>query len=223
VRPPYPTQQGLFNKPTVVNNVETLANLPFIIQNGGNAYAAIGAAKSSGTKLVSLDSFFNRPGIYEVDMGTPLSIVINELGQGFKSEIKAMHIGGPLGGLVPVHKINDLSIDFDSFAANGFLLGHASFVCIPQAFPIIDYLRHLFQFTAHESCGKCFPCRLGSTRGAEMLSKAIDEQYKIDKKLFNDLLQTMEIGSLCALGGGLPLPVKNALQYFNNELQTYFK
>ena len=223
VRPPYPTQQGLFNKPTVVNNVETLANLPFIIQNGGKAYAAVGTQKSSGTKLVSLDSFFNRPGIYEVDMGTPLSFVINELGQGFRTDVKAMHIGGPLGGLVPVHKINDLSIDFDSFAANGFLLGHASFVCIPKAFPMIDYLQHLFQFTAHESCGKCFPCRLGSTRGAEMLSKAIDEQYKIDKKLFADLLQTMEIGSLCALGGGLPLPIKNALQYFNNELQTYFK
>lgn len=223
VRPPYPTQQGLFNKPTVVNNVETLANLPFIVQNGGKAYAAIGTAKSAGTKLVSLDSFFNRPGIYEVDMGTPLSVVINELGKGFKTEIKAIHIGGPLGGLVPVEKINDLNVDFDSFAANGFLLGHASFVCIPKTFPIIDYLRHLFQFTAHESCGKCFPCRLGSTRGAEMLTKAIDEQYKIDKKLFNDLLQTMEIGSLCALGGGLPLPVKNALQYFNDELQTYFK
>lgn len=223
VRPPYPTQQGLFNKPTVVNNVETLANLPFIIQNGGKAYAAIGTAKSSGTKLVSLDSFFNRPGIYEVDMGTPLSVVINELGQGFKTDVKAMHIGGPLGGLVPVSKINDLIIEFDSFAANGFLLGHASFVCIPKSFPIIDYLRHLFQFTAHESCGKCFPCRLGSTRGAEMLSKAIDEQYKIDKKLFTDLLQTMEMGSLCALGGGLPLPVKNALHYFNDELQAYFK
>lgn len=223
VRPPYPTQQGLFNKPTVVNNVETLANLPFIVQNGGKAYAAIGTAKSAGTKLVSLDSFFNRPGIYEVDMGTPLSVVINELGKGFKTEIKAIHIGGPLGGLVPVEKINDLNVDFDSFAANGFLLGHASFVCIPKTFPIIDYLRHLFQFTAHESCGKCFPCRLGSTRGAEMLTKAIDEQYKIDKKLFNDLLQTMEIGSLCALGGGLPLPVKNALQYFNDELHTYFK
>jgi NADH:ubiquinone oxidoreductase subunit F (NADH-binding)/NADH:ubiquinone oxidoreductase subunit E len=223
VRPPYPTQQGLFNKPTVVNNVETLANLPFIIKNGGKAYAAIGTAKSSGTKLVSLDSFFNRPGIYEVDMGTPLSVVINELGQGFKTQVKAMHIGGPLGGLVPVQKINDLNIDFDSFAANGFLLGHASFVCIPNSFPLIDYLKHLFQFTAHESCGKCFPCRLGSTRGAELLEKAINEQYKIDKKLFTDLLQTMEIGSLCALGGGLPLPVKNALMYFNDELQTYFK
>jgi NADH-quinone oxidoreductase subunit F len=223
VRPPYPTQQGLFNKPTVVNNVETLANLPFIVSNGGKAYAAIGTAKSSGTKLVSLDSFFNRPGIYEVNMGTPLSVLINELGQGFKSPVKAMHIGGPLGGLVPIHKIEDLTIDFDSFAAHGFLLGHASVVCIPQDFPIIDYLKHLFQFTAHESCGKCFPCRLGSTRGAEMLSKAIDENYKIDKKLFTDLLQTMEIGSLCALGGGLPLPVKNALQYFQEELQVYFK
>lgn len=223
VRPPYPTQQGLFNKPTVVNNVETLANLPFIVSNGGKAYAAIGTAKSSGTKLVSLDSFFNRPGIYEVNMGTPLSVLINELGKGFKSPVKAMHIGGPLGGLVPIHKIEDLTIDFDSFAAHGFLLGHASVVCIPQDFPIIDYLKHLFQFTAHESCGKCFPCRLGSTRGAEMLSKAIDENYKIDKKLFTDLLQTMEIGSLCALGGGLPLPVKNALQYFQEELQVYFK
>lgn len=223
VRPPYPTQQGLFNKPTVVNNVETLANLPFIALHGGKPYAAIGTAKSSGTKLVSLDSFFNRPGIYEVDMGTPLSVVINELGQGFKTDIKAMHIGGPLGGLVPMHKINELNIDFDSFAAHGFLLGHASFVCIPKAFPIIDYIKHLFQFTAHESCGKCFPCRLGSTRGAEMLSKATNENYIIDKKLFTDLLQTMEIGSLCALGGGLPLPIKNAMQYFNEDLKVYFK
>jgi NADH-quinone oxidoreductase subunit F len=223
VRPPYPTQQGLFNKPTVVNNVETLANLPFIINHGGKAYASIGTLKSSGTKLVSLDSFFNRPGIYEVDMGTPLSVLIHELGRGFKTEVKAMHIGGPLGGLVPVHKIDTLTIDFDSFASNGFLLGHASVVCIPKDFPIVDYLRHLFQFTAHESCGKCFPCRLGSTRGAEMLTKAIDEEYKIDRKLFTDLLQTMEIGSLCALGGGLPLPIKNALQYFNEELQVYFK
>jgi NADH:ubiquinone oxidoreductase subunit F (NADH-binding) len=129
VRPPYPTQQGLFNKPTVVNNVETLANLPFIIQNGGKAYAAIGTQKSSGTKLVSLDSFFNRPGIYEVDMGTPLSVVINELGQGFKAEVKAMHIGGPLGGLVPVHKINDLSVDF-RFVCSQWIFIRSCFICL---------------------------------------------------------------------------------------------
>lgn len=222
VRPPYPTQEGLFNKPTVVNNVETLACIPYVIKNGGAKFASIGIGKSTGTKLVSLDGFFKTPGIYEVDMGTPLSKVINELGGGFKSPVKAMHIGGPLGGLVPVEKINDLTVDFESFSSNGFLMGHASVVCIPQDYPLIKYLEHLFQFTAHESCGKCFPCRLGSTRGYELLSKARNEDYKIDKELFTDLITTMEIGSLCALGGGLPLPVRNALKYFENELAPYF-
>jgi len=173
--------------------------------------------------LISLDGFFNKPGIYEVDMGTPLAVVVNDLGGGFRSPVKAMHIGGPLGGLVPIEKINELTIDFESFAKNGFLLGHASVVCIPEHFPIIKYLEHLFQFTAHESCGKCFPCRIGSTRGAEMLKKAQETEYRIDRTLFDDLVETLEIGSLCALGGGLPLPVKNALQYFDKELSVYFK
>lgn len=223
VRPPYPTQQGLFNKPTVVNNVETLANIPFIMKNGGKKFASIGTQKSTGTKLISLDGYFNKPGIYEVDMGTPLKDVIKKLGGGFKKPVKAMHIGGPLGGLVPVSKIDSLTVDFDSFAKEGFLLGHASVVCIPKDFPLIKYIEHLFKFTAHESCGKCFPCRLGSTRGAEMVEKAQKEGYKIDRKLMNDLLETMETGSLCALGGGLPLPVKNALHYFEKELSSYFK
>ncbi len=223
VRPPYPVQQGLFNKPTVVNNVETLACIPYILKNSGKKFASIGIGKSTGTKLISLDGYFNKPGIYEVDMGTPLSVVVNELGGGFRSPIKAMHIGGPLGGLVPVSKINDLTVDFESFSQNGFLLGHASVVCIPENFPIIKYLEHLFEFTAHESCGKCFPCRLGSVRGYEMLKKAQESDYKIDRTLLNDLVETLEIGSLCALGGGLPLPIKNALQYFDKELSPYFK
>ncbi len=223
VRPPYPTQQGLFNKPTVVNNVETLACIPWVVKNGGAAFAAIGRGKSTGTKLASLDGFFNKPGIYEVDMGTPLSVLVNELGGGFRTDIKAMHIGGPLGGLVPVDKIKDLSVDFESFSQNGFLLGHASVVCLPQDFPIIKYIEHLFQFTAHESCGKCFPCRLGSTRGYEMVNKAMTSDYKMDRTLFKDLITTMEIGSLCALGGGLPLPMRNALQYFEGELGQYFE
>ncbi|MEZ5046660.1 MAG: NADH-ubiquinone oxidoreductase-F iron-sulfur binding region domain-containing protein [Chitinophagaceae bacterium] len=223
VRPPYPAQVGLFNKPTLVNNVETLACIPYILEHGGNAFAQIGNGKSTGTKLISLDSFFNRPGIYEVNMGTPLHSVIEDLGQGFKTEIKALHIGGPLGGLVPISKIKDLNITFESYQEQGFLLGHAGVVCIPQAYSIIKYLHHLFEFTAHESCGKCFPCRLGSTRGAELIGKAIHENYKIDKSLLVDLLETMEIGSLCALGGGLPLPIKNALQYFDDELKNYFK
>nr|MBL0183206.1 NAD(P)H-dependent oxidoreductase subunit E [Chitinophagaceae bacterium] len=223
VRPPYPTQEGLFNKPTVVNNVETLACIPFVIKNGGKKFASIGKGKSTGTKLVSLDGFFNKPGIYEVDMGTPLEVVINEPGGGFKERIKAMHIGGPLGGLVPIEKVKDLTVDFESFSQNGFLLGHASIVCLPEKFPIIKYLEHLFQFTAHESCGKCFPCRLGSTRGYELINKARTSDYKIDRQLMDDLVETLETGSLCALGGGLPLPVKNALQYFEGELRPYFK
>ena len=133
-----------------------------------------------------------------------------------------MHIGGPLGGLVPISKIDELTVDFESFSQNGFLLGHASVVCIPEDFSIVEYIEHLFAFTAHESCGKCFPCRLGSVRGAEMLNKAQNSNYKIDKILFNDLVETLEKGSLCALGGGLPLPVKNAMKYFADEFNPYF-
>jgi NADH-quinone oxidoreductase subunit F len=216
VRPPFPAQKGLFNKPTTVNNVETLAALHYIIENGGQAWKNIGTERSSGTKLVCLDSFFNNPGLYEVEMGTSLSVVVNDLGGGFKQDIKALQIGGPLGGLVPVSKIDDLSIDFESFAKEGFLLGHASVVCVPIDFPIMKFIEHLFDFAAYESCGKCFPCRLG------LSLKALNTDYKIDRELFNDLLTTLEEGSLCAHGGGIPLPVRNALQYFDDELRQYF-
>jgi len=221
-RPPYPTQQGLFNKPTIVNNVETLAAVYHIIKNGGDVYAQLGTEKSKGTKLVCLDSFFNTPGIYEVEMGTSLDKVINELGGGFKVPVKAMQIGGPLGGIVPIEKIDKLSIDFESFANEGFLLGHASIVCIPKTFSMMDYLEHLMDFAQAESCGKCFPCRLGTKRAHELLKKANMSDYKIDTTLFQDLMETLQQGSLCAHGGGIPLPVKNALQYFKSELEKYF-
>ncbi len=222
IRPPYPTQKGLFNKPTAVNNVETLAVLPYVLQHSGAHHATIGSEKSKGTKLMCLDSFFKKPGLYEVEMGTPLSKVIYDLGGGFKKPVKAMQIGGPLGGIVPVEKIDDLTVDFESFAKNGFLLGHASVVCIPESFPMVRYLEHLFDFAAYESCGKCFPCRLGTKRGQELLTKAITSEYQIDKTLFYDLLDTLQNGSLCAHGGGIPLPVRNVLHYFEEELSDYF-
>lgn len=221
VRPPYPVVQGLFNKPTVVNNVETLAALPYILGHGGAHYASIGRGKSTGTKLLSLDSHFVKPGVYEVDMGTPLHTVIHELAGGFTKPVKALHIGGPLGGLIPIHMIEQLTIDFESFAQAGFLLGHASVICVPKDFPMVAYLEHLFAFTSHESCGKCFPCRLGAKRGAEMFAKAREGSYKIDRTLLQDLIHTMETGSLCALGGGVPLPIRNGLQYFDDELKEF--
>jgi NADH-quinone oxidoreductase subunit F len=222
VRPPFPAQKGLFNKPTIVNNVETLATVPYIIAKGGASYAALGTEKSNGTKLVSLDSYFRNPGIYEVEMGTPLSTLIEDLAGGFTEPIKALHIGGPLGGIVPISKMGDLTIDFESFSKNGFLLGHASIVCIPETFSLMTYLEKLMEFAAVESCGKCFPCRLGTKRAHEMLEAANLGNYKIDTELFEDLLHTLEVGSLCAHGGGIPLPVKNALQYFGDELSQYF-
>lgn len=222
VRPPYPAQFGLFGKPTVLSNVETFANIHWILNHGGKAFAALGTAQSSGTKLVSLDSFFNSPGIYEIEMGTNLNIVFDKFGKGLKESIKAFQIGGPLGGIVPFEKIKELSLDFESLDNAGFLLGHASVVSIPENFPMVKFITHLLKFTADESCGKCYPCRIGSYRGFEMLEKAQNENYKIDRQLFDDLIETLEIGSLCALGGGVPLPLKNALQYFQPELKTYF-
>ncbi len=223
VRPPFPTVEGLFRRPTIVNNVETFANLHAILTMGGKAYGAIGTSDSSGPKLLSLDSHFGKPGIYEVAMGTPLRTVV-DLAGGFKSEIKAIQVGGPLGGMLPVSKIEELTVDFESFKKAGFLLGHAGVVSIPADLPMIEYIQHLFQFTADESCGKCFPCRLGSTRGKELIAKArAESDFKIDRQLINDLLETMEQTSLCALGGGVPLPIKNALTYFKDELDGYFQ
>jgi len=149
-------------------------------------------------------------------------MVIDELGGGFRTAVKALQIGGPLGGIVPLEKFDHLLIDYSSFTEHGFLLGHGSLVGIPQKMPILDYLIHLFEFTARESCGKCVPCRIGSVRGMEMMQSAA-EGVTINRNLLNDLLETMELGSLCALGGGLPLPVKNALQYFEQELEDIFQ
>jgi NADH:ubiquinone oxidoreductase subunit F (NADH-binding) len=222
VRPPFPAQSGLYGLPTALNNVETFASIHWILNHGSEAFKAIGNGRSTGTKLLSLDSFFNKPGIYEVDMGTPLTEVIARAG-GFAKPIKALHIGGPLGGLVPTSQIDQLTIDFESFSEAGFLLGHASIIGIGESMPMLDYLHHLFDFTATESCGKCFPCRLGATRGKEMLQQAIDGEQKLDPELLDDLLETMKLGSLCALGGGIPLPVENALQWFADELKPFFK
>lgn len=223
VRPPFPTVEGLYKKPTVVNNVESLAAVAVIFKLGEMPFKSIGNGKSTGTKLISLDGYFNNSGLYEVNMATPLDYIIDEIGGGFNDDIKAIQVGGPLGGIVPVEILRTLTLDFETFDGAGFLLGHASFVCIPRSFSAVEYAKHLFAFTAHESCGKCFPCRLGSTRGKEMLQSSLDNNQKFSEELMNDLLETMESGSLCALGGGLPLPIKNLLEHCAEEFEPFME
>ena len=220
VRPPFPAENGLFGQPTLLSNVETFAAIPWILARGGAAFAAIGNGRSTGTKLLSLDRLFARPGVLEVAMGTPLSEVVYDLGGGFTEPVKALQVGGPLGGVLPIDYVSRLSVDFESFQEAGFLLGHASMVAIPQAFPMAEFLTHLFEFMADESCGKCFPCRLGTRKGADLLAGAA--QQPIDRNLFDGLLETLEHGSLCALGGGLPLPARNILTHFPDEMAAYF-
>jgi len=220
VRPPFPVTEGLYKKPTVVNNVETLAAASGILINGANKFAAIGNKKSAGTKLVCLDSFFKNPGVYEIDMGTPMKTIFNEIGGGYTEEIKAFQIGGPLGGVVPISEIDNLNLDFQEFTSKGFMLGHASVVSIPKDFPMTEYIHHLFEFSAEESCGKCFPGRLGSYRGKEMFDQAKKKTAKIPLKLLNELLITMQKGCLCALCGAIPTPIMNILKYFGDEMKS---
>ena len=220
VRPPFPVTEGLYKKPTVVNNVETLAAATGILIHGSDKFSSIGNKKSAGTKLVCFDSFFNNPGVYEIDMCTPMKKVINNIGGGFKEPVKALQIGGPLGGVVPIEVAEKLNLDFQEFMNAGFMLGHGSIVSIPKNFKMIEYIHHLFEFTAEESCGKCFPGRIGSYRGKEMFDQALNKSHKIPMKVLNDLLKTMKEGCLCALCGAIPVPISNILKYFGDEIKN---
>jgi NADH-quinone oxidoreductase subunit F len=220
VRPPFPVTEGLYKKPTVVNNVETLAAATGILIHGSDKFSSIGNKKSAGTKLVCLDSFFNNPGVYEIDMCTSMKKIINEVGGGLKEPVKALQIGGPLGGIVPIEKVEKLNLDFQEFIGAGFMLGHGSIVSIPKDFSMVEYIHHLFEFSAEESCGKCFPGRLGSYRGKEMFDQALNKSKKIPEKLLNELLVTMKNGCLCALCGAIPVPIMNILKYFGHEMKN---
>ena len=219
VRPPFPVVEGLYKKPTVVNNVETLAAVPCILKFGAKAFSSVGNVKSAGTKLVCLDSLFKKPGVYEIDMGTPMKKIINDIGRGFTQPIKALQVGGPLGGVIPIKEVEKLNLDFQEFAKAGFMLGHGGIVSIPETFSMVKYIHHLFKFSSDESCGKCFPGRLGSYRGKEMFDQVANKSAKIPMKLLNELLVTMKKGCLCALCGAIPMPISNILKYFTHEFK----
>jgi len=223
VRPPFPTVEGLYKKPTVVNNVETLAAVACILKFGAKTFSSVGNIKSAGTKLVCLDSLFKKPGVYEIDMGTPMKKIINEVGGGFIQPVKALQVGGPLGGIIPIKEVEKLNLDFEQFTKAGFMLGHGGIVSIPENFSMVKYIHHLFKFTSDESCGKCFPGRLGSYRGKEMFDQVLSKTSKIPMKLLDELLITMKKGCLCALCGAIPLPISNILKYFIHEFEEDIK
>ncbi len=221
-RPPFPAEKGLFDRPTIVNNVETLANLGWIVRHGGDAYAALGAGKSRGTKVVCLNERFVRPGLFEVPFGVPLRSILNDLGGGLKSgRIKAVQVGGPLGGVLP-DALLDTPLGFEELDAVGALLGHGGIVAWDDSVDPRDIAVHLFEFCDAESCGKCFPCRIGGRRGLEIAKrlKSSRDQAAIvaDVALLTELCETMKLGSLCAHGGAIPIPIASLLTHFREEM-----
>jgi NADH:ubiquinone oxidoreductase subunit F (NADH-binding)/NADH:ubiquinone oxidoreductase subunit E len=214
-RPPFPAERGYHGKPTVVHNVETLCNIPFIALRGAEAYKALSPGATPGTKLVCLNDRFVRPGMYEVRFGTPVSEICSELGGGLVDgrSIKAVQIGGPLGGILPASKL-DTPFDFDELAAEGCMVGHGSILAFDDRTDARALARHLLRFGAHESCGKCFPCRIGLQRAFEM----VDRPGDLDRERLEALLETLELGSLCAHGGGMPAPIRSLIAHFPEEL-----
>jgi NADH:ubiquinone oxidoreductase subunit F (NADH-binding)/NADH:ubiquinone oxidoreductase subunit E len=222
-RPPFPAEKGLFGKPTIVNNVETLVNLGWIVRHGGDAYAAFGVGRSRGTKTVSLNERFARPGIYEVPLGTSLRAILEELAGGMKSgkRIKAVQVGGPLGGILPATML-DTPLGFEELDAVGALLGHGGIVAWDDAADMREVAVHLFQFCDAESCGKCFPCRIGGRRGLEIVKRLRAPrpraEVEADVALLADLCETMRLGSLCAHGGAIPIPIASLMVHFRGEM-----
>jgi len=214
-RPPFPAQRGLHGLPTVVNNVETLCNIPLVAREGAEHYAQLSPGPTSGTKLVCFNERFERPGVYEVSFATPVRELCQELAGGLRDghTIKALQIGGPLGGILPASLL-DTPFDFDDLAAVGCMLGHGGIVAFDETTDMRALATHLLHFGATESCGKCFPCRIGLRRAHEMFAADGD----VDRERVEALLETLELGSLCAHGSGVPAPIRSLLEHFPDEL-----
>jgi NADH:ubiquinone oxidoreductase subunit F (NADH-binding)/NADH:ubiquinone oxidoreductase subunit E len=215
-RPPFPAERGVYGKPTVVNNVETLSNMPFVAARGAEAYRALSPdTETAGSKLVCFNERFARPTVYEVPFGMTVRELCEDVAGGLRdgAEIKALQIGGPLGGILPASLL-DTPFDFDPLAAVGCMVGHGSILAFDQTADMREVARHLLRFGADESCGKCFPCRIGLRRAYEEFSA----DAPVDRARLEELLEALELGSLCAHGGGMPAPLRSLLTHFPEEL-----
>lgn len=218
-RPPFPAESGLFKKPTVLNNVETYANIPQIILNGADWFASMGTEKSKGTKVFALGGKIHNTGLVEVPMGTTLREVIYEIGGGIPSgkAFKAAQTGGPSGGCIPAEHL-DIPIDYDNLIAIGSMMGSGGLIVMDEDNCMVDIAKFFLQFTVDESCGKCTPCRIGTKRLYEMLEKITSGNATMeDLDKMEKLCYYIKNNSLCGLGQTAPNPVLSTLRYFKNE------
>jgi formate dehydrogenase iron-sulfur subunit len=218
-KPPVPAIEGLFGKPTVINNVVSFATVPTIIERGGEFFRDYGVGNSRGTIPFQLAGNVKRPGLIEMSMGVTLREIVHDYGGGTASgkPVRAVQVGGPLGAYFPESML-DVALDFESIAARGGILGHGGIVVFDDTVDMARMARYAMEFCATESCGKCTPCRIGSTRGTEVIEDIVNRRRPRENlEVLRDLCDTMKYGSLCALGGLTPLPVLSALKYFPED------
>jgi len=218
-KPPLPAHIGLFGKPTVVNNVISLASVPFLLAEGGAAYRDFGMGRSRGTMPIQLAGNVKRGGLFETAFGITLGELVDDIGGGTASgrPVRAAQVGGPLGAYFP-RMLFDTPFDYEAFAARDGLIGHGGIVVFDDTVNMLEQARFAFEFCAFESCGKCTPCRIGSKRGAETVEKIrerIDAEANL--ALIEELCETLKFGSLCALGGFTPYPVLSAIKHFPED------
>lgn len=224
-RPPFPAQSGLWHRPSNINNVETLANVPQILLRGGHWFASIGTEKSKGTKVFALTGKINNTGLVEVPMGVSLREIIYDIGGGISSgkEFKAVQIGGPSGGCIPASLL-DLPVDYDSLLEAGAMMGSGGLVVMDSDTCMVDLARFFLNFTQRESCGKCTPCREGTKRMLEILERITQGEGKSeDIGLLEELGETIKQTSLCGLGQTAPNPVLSTLRYFREEYVAHIE
>jgi NADH:ubiquinone oxidoreductase subunit F (NADH-binding)/(2Fe-2S) ferredoxin len=224
-RPPFPAQEGLWGKPTNINNVETWANVPLILRKGADWYAKIGTRRSKGTKIFSLVGKINNTGLVEVPMGITLREIVYDIGGGIQDnkKFKAIQTGGPSGGCIPAEKL-DLPVDYDTLAKAGSIMGSGGMIIMDEDTCMVDVARYFLHFTQEESCGKCVPCRIGTKQLVEILNRVAEGKGKDgDLEKMEYLSKTIKTGSLCGLGQTAPNPVLTTLQYFRKEYESHIK
>ena len=224
-RPPFPAQKGLFGKPTILNNVETYANIPQIIIHGAQWFASMGTEKSKGTKVFALGGKIHNTGLVEIPMGTTLREVIEEIGGGIPNgkKFKAAQTGGPSGGCIPAEHF-DIPIDYDNLISIGSMMGSGGLIVMDEDDCMVDIAKFFLEFTVEESCGKCTPCRVGTKRMLEILTKITKGQATMeDLDKLEELCYYIKDNSLCGLGQTAPNPVLSTLRYFRDEYEAHIK